>query len=89
MGDASGKGENEGWWGVVKGAGARILTGESLFMTKFTHQGQGKAKVAFAAPYPGKIIPVDLKEVGGKENQGILLDLCITNTLNPYSIYQR
>jgi uncharacterized protein (TIGR00266 family) len=55
-----------GWWGKIKAAGSRVLTGESLFMTMFTHKGpSGKAKLAFAAPYPGKIIPVDLKEVGG------------------------
>jgi len=66
FGDGSSKSANEGWWGVVKSAGKRILTGESLFITMFTHAGQGKkAKVAFAAPYPGKIIPVNLREVGG------------------------
>ncbi len=42
------------------GAGKRMLTGESLFMTVFTHQGSGKARVAFASPYPGKIIPMNL-----------------------------
>jgi len=47
------------------GAGKRLLTGESLFMTVFTHQGQGKGKAAFAAPYPGNIIPVNLLEIGG------------------------
>jgi len=47
------------------GAGKRLLTGESLFMTVFTHQGAGKEKVAFAAPYPGKIIPMHLSELGG------------------------
>jgi uncharacterized protein (TIGR00266 family) len=46
-------------------AGKRVLTGESLFMTTFTHQGQGKAKVAFAAPYPGSILPFSLKDMGG------------------------
>jgi uncharacterized protein (TIGR00266 family) len=48
------------------GAGKRLLTGESLFMTAFTHTTQGKAKVAFASPYPGKIIPLDLQQLGGK-----------------------
>jgi len=48
------------------GAGKRLLTGESLFMTTYTHNGYGKAKVAFASPYPGKIIPIDLYEFGGK-----------------------
>lgn len=47
------------------GAGKRLLTGESLFMTVFTHSGAGKQRVAFAAPYPGKIIPMDLKALGG------------------------
>ena len=47
------------------GAGKRILTGESLFMTVFTNSGQGKQRVAFGAPYPGKIIAMDLKALGG------------------------
>ena len=47
------------------GAGKRVLTGESLFMTVFANQGRGKKKVAFASPYPGKIIPVNLSEMGG------------------------
>jgi uncharacterized protein (TIGR00266 family) len=47
------------------GAGKRILTGESLFMTVFTNQGQGKQRVAFGAPYPGKIIAMDLRALGG------------------------
>jgi uncharacterized protein (TIGR00266 family) len=46
-------------------AGKRILTGESLFMTLFTHAGQGKARASFAAPYPGNIIPVTLSNLGG------------------------
>ena len=48
------------------GAGKRILTGESLFMTVFTNSGGGKHKVAFGAPYPGKIIPLDLQAIGGQ-----------------------
>lgn len=47
------------------GAGKRLLTGESLFMTIFTHRGSGKSHVAFAAPYPGRIVPVDLSRHGG------------------------
>lgn len=47
------------------GAGKRLLTGESLFMTVFTHTGHGKSHVAFGAPYPGNIIPVTLANVGG------------------------
>ena len=50
---------------ALLGAGKRLLTGESMFMTVFTNQGQGKQKVAFGAPYPGKIIPMDLKSLGG------------------------
>ena len=45
--------------------GKRVLTGESIFMTHFTNTGQGKQRVAFAAPYPGKIIPMDLRGLGG------------------------
>lgn len=47
-------------------AGKRLLTGESLFMTAFTNIGQGKKRVAFASPYPGKIIALDLTDYGGK-----------------------
>jgi uncharacterized protein (TIGR00266 family) len=54
-----------GLLGKMFSAGKRVLTGESLFMTAFTHQGQGKARVAFAAPYPGSIIAFDLDDVGG------------------------
>lgn len=46
--------------------GKRVLTGESIFMTHFRNDGQGKKRVAFAAPYPGKIIPVDMATVGGE-----------------------
>ena len=51
--------------GALLGAGKRLLTGESLFMTVFTNQGSGKQQVAFAAPYPGKILAMDLKQLGG------------------------
>ena len=54
-----------GFMGKLLGAGKRLLTGESLFTTVFHNEGNGKRRVAFAAPYPGKIIPVDLTEVGG------------------------
>ncbi len=47
-------------------AGKRLLTGENLFMTAFTNMGYGKRKVSFASPYPGKIIPVDLMQLGGR-----------------------
>jgi uncharacterized protein (TIGR00266 family) len=52
--------------GKLLGAGKRLLTGESLFMTVFTHNGRGKARVAFAAPTPGSIIPLRLAEYGGR-----------------------
>lgn len=55
-----------GFFGKLVGAGKRLLTGESLFMTTFTHTTGGKARVAFASPYPGKIIPLDLQQLGGK-----------------------
>lgn len=52
--------------GKLLGAGKRVLTGESIFMTHFRNSsGSGKKRVAFAAPFPGKIIPVDLAAIGG------------------------
>jgi len=48
------------------GAGKRLLVGESLFMTVFMNSGQGKKRVSFAAPYPGRIVPIKLSEVGGE-----------------------
>ena len=57
--------QSRGVMDALLGAGKRILTGESLFMTVFTNQGQGKQKVAFGAPYPGKILPMDLRALGG------------------------
>jgi len=56
---------NSGFFGKILGVGKRLLTGESLFLTHFTNQGVGKRCVAFASPYPGKILPVDLSKVGG------------------------
>jgi uncharacterized protein (TIGR00266 family) len=58
--------QSGGLLGKLMSAGKRVLTGESLFMTAFTNVGQGKKKVSFASPYPGKIIPMDLIEYGGK-----------------------
>lgn len=58
--------ENEGFLGKVLGAGKRLLTGEQLFMTAFSNTALDKKKVSFAAPYPGKVIPLDLTEFGGK-----------------------
>lgn len=64
MGDGSQP--QQGFFGKLMGAGKRMLTGESLFMTHFTNKGRGKRKVGFGAPYPGKIIPVDLAKLGGE-----------------------
>ncbi|MEO7299099.1 MAG: TIGR00266 family protein [Verrucomicrobiota bacterium] len=64
FGDGSQK--NTGFMGALMGAGKRLITGESMFMTVFQNRGAGKKKVAFGAPYPGKIIPVHLAEVGGE-----------------------
>src|SRR5256714_13764725 len=58
--------QNSGFLGALMGAGKRLLIGESLFMTVFQNRGQGKKRVAFGAPYPGKIIPIHLAEVGGE-----------------------
>ena len=55
-----------GFMGKLKSAGKRLITGENLFMTTFTNNGRSRKKVYFAAPYPGKIIPVDLNLVNGK-----------------------
>lgn len=63
MGDGSRA--DEGLLGKLFGAGKRVLMGESIFMTAFTAKGEGRKKVAFAAPYPGKIIPLHLAQLGG------------------------
>ena len=60
-----GKGGEGGFMGKLLGAGKRLVTGESLFTTVYTHQGQGKARVAFSAPVPGAILPIKLDQVGG------------------------
>ena len=57
---------SNGFMGALMGAGKRLLTGESLFMTVFQNQGTGKQRVAFGAPYPGKIVAVNLAELGGE-----------------------
>lgn len=62
MGDGSNA--DEGVLGKLLGAGKRMLTGESLFMTHFTNTGRGKKRASFAAPFPGSIIAIDLSEVG-------------------------
>lgn len=64
MGDGSNPAQ--GFLGKLGQLGQRALTGESLFMTHFTNQGQARRRVAFGAPYPGKIIPLDLDSVGGE-----------------------
>jgi uncharacterized protein (TIGR00266 family) len=65
MGDGSAP--VSGFMGALKAIGKRVLTGESIFMTHFTNRtGGGKAKVCFAAPYPGKIVPLNLAELGGE-----------------------
>ena len=64
MGDGSKP--NQGMMDTLLSVGKRALTGESIFMTHFTNQGKGKKRVSFAAPYPGKIIPIDLGQNGGE-----------------------
>jgi uncharacterized protein (TIGR00266 family) len=61
-----GTNQNQGFLGKLLGAGKRLLTGESLFMTAFTNTVMGKKKVSFASPYPGKIIAIDLQQHGQK-----------------------
>jgi len=58
--------QNSGFLGALMGAGKRLLTGESLFMTVFQNRAAVRKKVAFGAPYPGKIIPVHLSTIGGE-----------------------
>ena len=64
FGDASG-GQGGGLFGKLLGAGKRLVTGESLFTTVYTNGDAAKRRVAFAAPYPGKILPMDLRQLGG------------------------
>lgn len=64
MGDGSQP--NQGMMGKLLDAGSRLLTGESLFITHFTNKVYGKKKIAFAAPYPGTIIPVDLRQLNNR-----------------------
>lgn len=64
MGDGSRP--DSGFFGKLMSAGQRVLTGESVFMTHFTNTGTGKRRVSFAAPYPGKIIPIDLSKIHGE-----------------------
>jgi len=64
MGDGSEP--DQGFFGKILSAAQRKITGESIFITHFTHRGSGKSHVAFSAPYPGTIIPVDLEKMGGQ-----------------------
>jgi len=64
MGDGSSP--DEGVFGKLLGAGKRMVTGESIFMTHFTNTGTGKKHVAFAAPYPGKIVPINMARIRGE-----------------------
>jgi len=64
MGDGSAA--NEGLLGKMLNVGKRVLTKESIFLTHFTNEARAKRRVAFAAPYPGKIVPVNMAKVGGE-----------------------
>ncbi len=63
MGDGSEV--NQGFMSKLFSAGKRMISGESLFMTHFTNQGMDKKRVAFAAPFPGSIVPLDMQQLGG------------------------
>ena len=65
FGDGSDGGGDGGFMGKLLGAGKRLVSGESLFTTVFTHNGSGKARVAFPSPTPGAILPLRLGELGG------------------------
>lgn len=66
FGDGSQQSQSGGLLGKIFSAGKRLLVGENLFMTAFTNVGHGKRRVSFAAPYTGKIIPLDLSQLNGK-----------------------
>jgi uncharacterized protein (TIGR00266 family) len=66
FGDGSAADQGSGFLGKALSAGKRMLTGESLFMTHFTATAPGKSHVAFAAPYPGRVVPLDLSALGGE-----------------------
>ncbi len=65
FGDGS-QAQTGGFFDKIVGAGKRLIVGESLFITVFTHEGEGKARVGFASPYPGHILAIKLTEVGGR-----------------------
>jgi uncharacterized protein (TIGR00266 family) len=60
-----GSAQTGGFFGKLLGAGKRLVTGESLFTTVYTNNASTKQRVAFGAPYPGKILPMDLRQLGG------------------------
>lgn len=66
FGDGSQQQNNSGLLGKLLNAGKRVLVGESLFMTAFTNTSIGKKHVSFASPYPGKIIPLNLQQMGNR-----------------------
>lgn len=66
FGDGSQSSGGGGLFGKLMGAGKRLLTGESLFTTVYQNKGSAKRRVAFAAPYPGKIVAMDLSKLGGR-----------------------
>jgi uncharacterized protein (TIGR00266 family) len=66
FGDGSSSGQGGGIMDKLLSAGKRVITGESLFTTLFTHNGSGKAHVAFAAPFPGTVMPMRLADLGGR-----------------------
>ncbi|MBI9103017.1 MAG: TIGR00266 family protein [Spirochaetales bacterium] len=80
-----------GMWEQIAGAGKRLLTGESLFMTHFTNASDRERTIAFASPYPGKIIPINLSETGGEllcqkdaflcAQKGTRLDIALTKRI--------
>ncbi|MFH2001633.1 MAG: AIM24 family protein, partial [Planctomycetota bacterium] len=83
--------DNDSFFGKLLGAGKRIISGESFFITQFANLGRERADVAFGGPYPGKIIPMDLTELGGKllcqkdaflcAARGIDIDIAFTKKL--------
>ncbi len=88
FGDGSQQAQQGGVLGALLSAGKRVIVGESLFMTVFMNQAQGKRKAAFAAPYPGKIEAIRLTDVGGEliaqkdsflcAAKGVALDIAFT-----------
>ena len=84
-----GSAQNQGVLGKLFSAGKRLLTGESLFMTAFTNIAQGKKRVSFASPYPGKIIPLDLQQLDGRVICQKDAFLCAAKGVNVGIAFQR